>query len=90
MAKLCYFYKLKPDEIERLPADTVETLWGAITMIEAQNALTQIKLLSYTHMKSERQTELHRELHAQAFPNSQKKRSLTFEDVQAKIAGRRF
>ena len=44
--------------------------WEAITMIEAQNLLMEMKVGDFPNMKKEDRGRLHRSLYKQAYPES--------------------
>jgi hypothetical protein len=66
-----------------MPASHVETMWGAITMIEAQQELTKLKAQDWSHMSPDDRSAYHGGLYKQAYPDIYKKETqITFEDLQ--------
>lgn len=61
-------------DLESLDTDKADRYWRAITVIEAQSVLVQLKVASYPYMSKDDQGSLFREIHAQAYPNQKKER----------------
>lgn len=68
MAKLCRFYGLKPWEYDQLDIKTEGVLWQSITRIEAQDALTQLRIASFTNLKPAAAQKLERRWFDLAYP----------------------
>ena len=88
MAKLCYFYGLKPHEVLELDALTQADLWLAITQIEAQDFLIKAKIALLPQMKPADRTKIMREMHKEAHPRGFDKKiaTLTAKDLASKMA----
>lgn len=67
-AKLCFTYGFSYGEIETMPACDANIYYRAITVIEAQEMLKQLQIVSYPKTSKEAQQKLHRSLHRQAYP----------------------
>jgi len=65
---MCFFYHLSPDQYWALDMETEQTLWEAITVIEAQNMLHQITLVDFPNMKTGHRNKIHKKLYRQAYP----------------------
>lgn len=66
----------------------IDTLWEAITSIEAQEQLKLMNALDWPNMKKEQRQKRHRELYKQAYPSSIKEKNyITLEDLD-KLQGR--
>lgn len=63
------FYGLGLGEVRNMDSEDEEMLWQAITVIEAQDALVQIKNNSFHRMKRNEQERYHRRLHRKAYPD---------------------
>ncbi len=50
--------------------DTQESLWLAITQIEAQDVLINLTIAQYPWLKKEQQKKIHREMHRKAYPKT--------------------
>ena len=61
--------------------------WLAITMIEAQNCLVQLRVSSNPWMKPADQRKIHKELHRQAYPGFETTEVSSTEDMAKKLAG---
>lgn len=61
----------------------VETLWLAITPIEAQNQLKALTVADWSSMKPSARKKLHKDLHALAYPSELRtKKSITTDDLK--------
>lgn len=57
----------------------------AMERLEAQEILTQLKVMDYPNMKDDARTKLHKNLSSKAFPNV-KKKIHSFDDIE-KVLG---
>jgi hypothetical protein len=64
----------------------VETLWLAITQIEAQQILAKLVVADWPNLKKDERSKKHRELHRLAYPSLEKKKSITPQDLQRILA----
>lgn len=51
-----------------MPADEFNGLWEAITVIEAQEILTQLRVQDWPNMKKNDRSKFHRQLMNKAYP----------------------
>jgi hypothetical protein len=56
-----------------MPADEIESLWQAITQIEAQEMLKQFQIADYPHLKARDKSRVHKDMHKLAYPHAQEK-----------------
>jgi len=76
------------EEIETVDSERVESLWQAITVIEAQEQLKQMSIADWPNMKKQQRSKIHKELFKQAYPSEiRKKNYITPEDL-GKVLGR--
>lgn len=59
----------------------VNTLHLAITPLEAQEMLTQLKVVSFPRMPKGGRESLHREIYKLAYPH-RKRKALTLDDIE--------
>ena len=69
-------------------AETLNKMWQAITVIEAQEQLKLLNALDWPNMKKENRTKLHKELSKLAYPDSKVKKSITTKDLSKLLGGR--
>lgn len=63
---------------------TLDKMWEAITMIEAQEQLKQLSVMDWPNMKKDKRQKMHKELHRQAYPKSMTaKNYITIDDLKA-------
>jgi hypothetical protein len=65
-----HFYGIQPSELRAMDWEEIESLWLAITQIEAQDLLLQSKVADYPWMKKDARASLHREWHKLAYPKT--------------------
>ena len=89
LCKLMRFYpSYKLDDLAKLPKRTLDVMWEAITIIEAQDQLSLLSALDWPNMKKQKRQELHRDLFRKAYPSSlREKNYVSVEDLQ-RIVGR--
>ena len=89
LCKLMRFYPgytLKT--LSELPKRTLDVMWEAITIIEAQDQLSLLSALDWPNMKKQKRQEVHRDLFRKAYPSSlREKNFVSIEDLK-KIVGR--
>ena len=85
VAKLMRFYGLGLDEAWNLECEAAEMLWKAITVIEAQDALTQVQIVSYPESTKQSQDNFHRSMHKMAFPDIYEKPVVITADQMASL-----
>jgi hypothetical protein len=79
-------YTLKT--LSELPKRTLDVMWEAITIIEAQDQLSLLSALDWPNMKKQKRQEVHRDLFRKAYPSSlREKNFVSIEDLK-KIVGR--
>jgi hypothetical protein len=90
ICKLARFYpSYKVQELGQLPKKTLDAMWEAITIIEAQEQLKLLTALDWQNMKKEQRAKTHRELFRQAYPSSIKEKNyVSVEDLQRVFGGR--
>jgi hypothetical protein len=65
-----------------------EAYWQAITQIEAQAVLIQLRVASYTKTRKQDRSSWHRELFRQAYPTQQdNRRAMTTAELAAQMRG---
>lgn len=62
------FYGMSLAEVDGLTNEANEMLWQAVTIVEAQETLVNMKVSSFPHMKKEDIDKTHRSIHRLAFP----------------------
>jgi hypothetical protein len=75
-------------EIEDSPTEKIDSLWLAITQIEAQEQLKQMTIADWPNMKKAARTKLHKELHSQAYPSELRKKNYITPEQLQKVLGR--
>ena len=79
-------YTLKA--LSELPKRTLDVMWEAITIIEAQDQLSLLSALDWPNMKKQKRQEVHRDLFRKAYPSSlREKNFVSIEDLK-QIVGR--
>jgi len=51
-----------------MEVDTVDSYWRAITVIEAQDLLLQMRIADWPNMKKHDRSKFHRSIHRSAYP----------------------
>jgi hypothetical protein len=85
---LVWFFKLTPDYVDSMPEEEAEILWQAITRIEAEQMLIQMKLADFPHMKKEARENFQRRMWLKAYPDSQESRPLSFQELDGILNGK--
>lgn len=75
-------------EIEDTDSDRIESLWLAITTIEAQDQLKKLTVADWPNMKKAARTKMHKELFSKAYPSEIKKKNYVTADQMQKLLGR--
>jgi hypothetical protein len=89
LCKLVRFYPAYTlDGLSKLPKRTLDVMWEAITIIEAQDQLALLSALDWPNMKKQKRQELHRDLHRKAYPSSLREKNYVSIDDLKKIVGR--
>lgn len=69
-AKLARFYGWTPDVIDKLDSITCVTYWEAITVIDAQETLINMRVADHPTLKSSARTKFHRSIIKRAYPKT--------------------
>ena len=69
-AKLAHFYGWTPDIIDNIDEDTAYKYWEAITVIEAQDTMIQMRIADYPMMKTHQRRDFHRSMVKKAYPKT--------------------
>jgi len=64
------YYGLSVKEVQSLPPITLNSLWSAIDVIEAQEQLGLIKALQFPQLTNKARSDLNRQLFKQAYPKT--------------------
>lgn len=64
---------------------TAEDYWQAVTILQAQEALIQMKIADYPNMKKADRQKLHKELHKKAYPKNGDGKKLTTEELYKRV-----
>lgn len=65
---------------------TADSYWRAITVIEAQDVIMNLRIAIYPNLKRHVQSSFHRQMHRLAYPDSNdSKRTLSNEEVARRI-----
>jgi hypothetical protein len=75
-------------EIENTDSDKIESLWLAITSIEAQEQLKKLSVADWPNMKKAARTKMHKELFSKAYPSEIKKKNYITADQMQKLLGK--
>lgn len=86
LAKIASFYGWRHDEILALDYEAVVAYWQAITVIEAQEVLIQMRLADWPNMKGPARQKWHRDIHRAAYPH-QKRKAMTPEELAKRLGG---
>ena len=62
------FYGFSHKDMLDMHADDFHQYWQAITVIEAQDMLKQMKVSDHPHVKQDNRSAFHKELQKQAYP----------------------
>lgn len=73
-----------------MPATDFNDLWEAITVIEAQEILTQLRIADWPNMKKSERTTFHRKLISKAYPGQVSGSVARSTEDIAKILGARL
>jgi hypothetical protein len=65
----------------------MEAYWKAITVIEAQDTLMQLRTHDWPNMKKADRKKFHRKMHEMAYPQVHDDEPLTTEQLAARIRG---
>lgn len=84
-SKLKKYYSFSEEELDTLSAERINGYWKAVTVIEAQDALLQLRISAYPHQKAANQKRFFDFLYKKAYPQVREKKALTVEDFM-KIA----
>ena len=66
-------------DVDSMDIFEFKQLWNAITMIEAQEMLSQLCITDYPHLKKHKRQQIHRKLSALAYPERKKELMSTRE-----------
>lgn len=89
LCKLMRFYpayNLK--ELAELPKRTLDVMWEAITIIEAQDQLALLSALDWPNLKKNKRQEMHREVYRKAYPSTLREKNYVSVDDLKSIVGR--
>jgi len=86
LAKLASFYGWRHEEILQLDYEVAQGYWLAITAIEAQEILINMRLADWPNMKGPARQKWHRDVHRMAYPSSHSK-AITPEELAKRIGG---
>jgi len=64
------FYGWTPADIDSLDIDTADRYWRAITVIEAQDILLQLRIADWPYLKKNPRSSFHRQMHKLAYPDT--------------------
>lgn len=67
-----------------MDSELANTLWLAITQIEAMEALLAMKIADFPHSKDEHREKFHKAMFKAAYPN-QKKAKLSLDDLEKRL-----
>lgn len=79
------FYGWTPDEVYDLDVQQMSDFVLGMEQIECQEALLDIKIVSYPYTKKDSQSSFHRKLHNKAYPQEQK--PMTMERLAEMLSG---
>ena len=65
---MAFFYNFSHEEMLNMEAATFYSYYKAINSIEAQNALMDLTVASYPHMKNKDRMEVKKKLKKEAYP----------------------
>lgn len=71
-ARLAWFYKWSPQVIKDMPLDEAYDFFEAISVIEAQQTLLELRVSDWPYMKKDARSRWHRSLHKTAYPATHK------------------
>lgn len=75
-------------EIDNSDADRIESLWQAITVIEAQQQLMKMSVADWPNMKKQQRSKVHKELFSKAYPSEVRKKNYITPEQLQKVLGR--
>lgn len=79
---------MSPLEVFNSPTNIVDAMWEGITMIEAQNTLSQLTVADWPNKKSSDRTKIHKELFNKAYPHlSEKKITVVTQQDLNRVLG---
>lgn len=67
--------------------EDVENLWQAITRIEAEQMLLQMKIADYSHMTKSAKETFHKKMWIKAYPDSQEAKPISFKELEVMLGG---
>ena len=76
------------EEIENTETHKIDSLWLAMTSIEAQDQLKKLSVADWPNMKKAARTKMHKELFSKAYPSEIKKKNYITADQMQKLLGR--
>lgn len=80
------FYGWTDKYIRSLDWMVGEDYWHAITMIEAQEALIQMRIADYPHLKKRDREKMHRSMHDVAYPrNRDSVKRITTDELAKRV-----
>lgn len=87
--KVCWFYGIRPWEFGKLLKSEVAEAWLAMTQIEAQQMLNQVRVTMFPHMKNEARRNSHKELMKLGYPEKfeNENKPLTLDQITARLGG---
>lgn len=69
--------------VDELTQEDFNKYWNAIIPLEAQELLTNLTLHDFPHLKKEKRSKVHKQLHKQAFPFQHKsKPEVNFDSMR--------
>lgn len=71
--------------IDNLDMETASLYLEGMSRIESQEALLQLNVSAYPHMKKEDQSKTHQRLHSIAYPKEKKK--ITLDELEVMLRG---
>lgn len=84
--KLSHFYKIEPLKLMEYPKGTLDVMWEAVTVIEAQDQLKLLTALDWPNLKKNKRQEVHRDLFRKAYPSSMSRKNyVSVEDLQRMV-----
>lgn len=67
-----------------MEAELVNSLWLAITPLEAQETLLALKIASFTKMKESDRKDFHKKIYRAAYPK-ENKRKMSLDELEARL-----
>ena len=72
-ARLAWFYGWAPESLNQMDLQEGYSYYEAITQIEAQQTLLELRIQDWPFMKKESRNRWHRKLHRKAYPRTHQK-----------------